>query len=64
MTYIGYFILSVVFSAVIYPFCAHWGFGHGWLMELGYHDYAGSGTIHACAGMGALITTMILRPRN
>ncbi|CAD8127899.1 unnamed protein product [Paramecium sonneborni] len=64
MTYIGYFILSVVFSSVIYPFCAHWGFGHGWLMELGYHDYAGSGTIHASAGMGALMTTMILKPRN
>lgn len=63
MTYSGYFCLSVVFSAVIYPFCAHWGFGKGWLMEMGYHDYAGSGTIHASAGMGALVTTIFLRPR-
>lgn len=64
MTYGAYAALSVVFSAVIYPFCAHWGFGKGWLMELGYHDYAGSATIHASAGMGALVTTIFLRPRR
>lgn len=32
-------------------------------MDMGYHDFAGSGTIHASAGMGALITTLFLKPR-
>jgi Amt family ammonium transporter len=65
MNIFGYTLLSVVFSSIIYPFCAHWGFSEeGWLFELGYHDFAGSGTIHAMAGMGALVTTMVLGPRK
>lgn len=64
MTFFGYIGLSVVFSGIVYPFAAHWGFGSGWLMELGYHDFAGSGTIHATGGIGALITTIMLKPRK
>jgi Amt family ammonium transporter len=65
MNIFGYTILSIVFSLVIYPFCAHWGFApDGWLVEMGYHDFAGSGTIHAMAGVGALVTTAFLGPRK
>ena len=64
MTFFGYIGLSIVFSGLIYPFAAHWGFGGGWLMSMGYHDFAGSGTVHAIGGMGALITTLMLKPRN
>lgn len=31
MSVIGYCILSVAFSAFIYPVCAHWTWGGGWL---------------------------------
>ncbi len=31
---------------------------------MGYHDFAGSGTIHAMAGVGALVTTIFLGPRK
>lgn len=65
MNIFGYTVLSIVFNTVIYPFCAHWGFSEeGWLFEMGYHDFAGSGTIHAMAGVGALVTTIALGPRK
>lgn len=64
MTFFGYVGLSLVFSGIIYPFAAHWGFGNGFLMSMGYHDFAGSGTIHAVGGVGALMTTLMLKPRK
>jgi Amt family ammonium transporter len=64
MTYIGYIGLSFGFSGWIYPIAAHWGFGGGWLMNMGYHDFAGDGTVHAVGGVGALVLTIMLKPRK
>ena len=64
MTYYGYVGLSIVFSGLIYPFAAHWGFGKGWLMDMGYHDFAGCGTVHTVGGVGALVLTIMLKPRK
>lgn len=65
MTFFGYIGLSIGFSGLIYPFAAHWGFDpNGWLIKMGYHDFAGSGTVHAVGGTGALLTTLFLRPRK
>jgi Amt family ammonium transporter len=30
---------------------------------MGYHDFAGSGTIHLTGAVGALVTTVMLKPR-
>lgn len=62
MSYIGYILLSVVFSGFIYPIVIHWAY-RGWLYDKGYHDFAGSGAIHLTAGIGALVLTIYLRPR-
>ncbi|CAK76318.1 unnamed protein product (macronuclear) [Paramecium tetraurelia] len=59
----GYIALSALFSGFIYPICIHWAF-KGWLYDLGYHDFAGSGAIHLTAGIGALVVTYMLRPRT
>jgi ammonium transporter, Amt family len=65
MTYFGYMGLSIGFNVLIYPFTAHWGFDpNGWLVDMGYKDFAGSGTVHAVGGIGALMTTLYLRPRT
>jgi Amt family ammonium transporter len=64
MSFVGYMILSVVFSAWIYPVIIHWAFGNGWLMQMGYHDFAGSGAIHLTGAMGALAVTWLLKPRK
>lgn len=60
----GYCLLSLVFSAFIYPVAAHWTWGGGWLQQMGYLDLAGSGTIHFMAAVGALTLTVMLKPRR
>jgi Amt family ammonium transporter len=59
----NYLIYSVLISAIIYPISGHWGWGGGWLAELGFHDFAGSTLVHACGGMLALAGAMALGPR-
>ena len=34
------------------------------MKNLGYHDFAGSGAIHLTAGVGALVLTIMLKPRK
>lgn len=60
----GFMILSVVFSSWIFPVAMHWGYGNGWLMDMGYHDFSGSGTIHVTCAIGVLTTTVMLKPRK
>ncbi len=59
----SYCIYSAVISGVIYPIEAHWGWGGGWLSELGFHDFAGSCHIHMVGGIAALVGAAILGPR-
>ena len=59
----NYLLYSVLISAFVYPVSGHWGWGGGWLSELGFHDFAGSTLVHACGGMLALAGAMALGPR-
>ena len=61
--FLSYCIYSAVISALIYPIEAHWIWGGGWLSQLGFHDFAGSCTIHMVGGISALIGAKILGPR-
>ncbi|WP_394526136.1 ammonium transporter [Lacrimispora sp. JR3] len=60
----AYLIYSAVISAVIYPIEAGWIWnGSGWLLNLGYVDFAGSSAIHMVGGLSAFIGAAILGPR-
>jgi Amt family ammonium transporter len=72
----SYIIYSIVISAVIYPISGHWIWGGGWLSTLGtadgllsglgaygFHDFAGSTTVHMVGGLSALVGAKILGPR-
>ncbi|MEE0857902.1 MAG: ammonium transporter [Acutalibacteraceae bacterium] len=61
--FISYCVYSGVISAVIYPIEAHWIWGGGWLVQLGFVDFAGSCAIHMVGGISALIGAAILGPR-
>ncbi len=61
--FLSYCIYSGVISALIYPIEAHWIWGHGWLAQLGFHDFAGSCAIHMVGGISALIGAKILGAR-
>lgn len=61
--FLSYCVYSGVISALIYPIEAHWIWGGGWLVQWGFHDFAGSCAIHMVGGISALIGAKILGPR-
>ncbi|MBR4720245.1 MAG: ammonium transporter [Clostridia bacterium] len=62
--FISYCIYSGVISLIVYPVEAGWVWNEaGWLVNLGFHDYAGSAAIHTVGGVAALIGATILGPR-
>lgn len=58
-----YVVYSVLISGLVYPISGHWGWGDGWLSNMGFHDFAGSTIVHACGGMLALAGAIVLGPR-
>lgn len=61
--FVSYMIYSFLISAIVYPIVVHWTWGGGWLYELGYHDFAGSGIVHMTGGVAALVGAAMLGPR-
>jgi len=60
----AYCIYSIVISAVIYPIEAGWVWnGNGWLTQLGFIDFAGSGAIHMVGGIAGFVGAAFLGPR-
>ncbi|MCL2214551.1 MAG: ammonium transporter [Treponema sp.] len=60
----AYCIYSIVISAVIYPIEAGWVWNaNGWLYQLGFIDFAGSGAIHMAGGICALVGAAFVGPR-
>lgn len=48
----------------IYPIVSHWVWSEeGWLLTLGYKDFAGSGAVHATAGICSLVAAIFIGPR-
>ncbi len=61
--FLTYCIYSAVISGIIYPIEAHWTWGGGFLVKMGFHDYAGSNCIHMVGGICALVGAAFLGPR-
>ena len=61
--FLSYCIYSGVISLIVYPIEAHWVWGGGWLVSLGFHDFAGSTAIHMVGGIAALIGAIMVGPR-
>jgi Amt family ammonium transporter len=51
--FMAYVLVSIGIGLLIYPVFGHWAWGGGWLMDLGFHDFAGSSVVHL---LGAGIT--------
>ncbi|MEN9266327.1 MAG: hypothetical protein Q6K99_08840, partial [Thermostichales cyanobacterium BF4_bins_65] len=72
--FIAYVLYSIVISSVIYPISGGWAWNGlfedynggtaGWLENLGYVDYAGSGVVHLCGGAAALAGAVAIGPRT
>lgn len=62
--FISYCIYSGVISLFVYPIEAGWVWNsEGWLVKLGFHDFAGSAAIHSVGGLTALIGAIMVGPR-
>ncbi|MBQ7687610.1 MAG: ammonium transporter [Clostridia bacterium] len=62
--FISYCIYSGVISLFVYPIEAGWVCNEaGWLVKLGFHDFAGSAAIHSVGGITALIGAIMVGPR-
>ena len=62
--FLSYCIYSGVISLFVYPIEAGWVWNaNGWLLKLGFHDFAGSAAIHSVGGITALIGAIMVGPR-
>ncbi len=72
MSFIGYVILSVIVTCVIYPITGAWVWGDilqtnhqaSWLANLGFHDFAGATVVHSVGGWVALSGILTIGPRT
>mgnify|MGYP002716452777 FL=1 len=56
--------ILIYISGLIYPIAAHWVWApSGWLLNLGYYDFAGSGPVHLLGGACAGVAAALLGPR-
>ena len=60
----SFFLFSVVLTGFIYPVQGFWKWGGGWLEQLGFLDFAGSGIVHLCGGAAALAGVLLLGARK
>ena len=62
--FVSYCIYSGVISLFVNPIEAGWVWNsQGWLVNLGFHDFAGSAAIHSVGGVTALIGAIMVGPR-
>eukprot|EP00908_Phaeocystis_cordata_P015176 Transcript_2629.p1 GENE.Transcript_2629~~Transcript_2629.p1 ORF type:complete len:596 (-),score=160.71 Transcript_2629:2499-4286(-) len=60
-----YIVLSTIVSSLVYPFVAHWAWASkGWLVGLGFYDFAGSGVVHLTGGTASVVATVVLGVRT
>jgi len=60
----SYLIYTPFITGLIYPVVTHWVWsGQGWLSDLGYVDFAGSGVVHMLGGVAALAGVLVIGPR-
>ena len=64
MKLFSFLAFAVIMTGFIYPIQGLWSWGGGFLSEVGYSDYAGSGIVHMCGAAAALALVIILGPRK
>jgi Amt family ammonium transporter len=59
----SYLIYTPFVTGLIYPVVTHWVWGGGWLSEVGFFDFAGSGVVHMLGGAAALAGVVVVGAR-
>lgn len=64
MKLMSFFVFVIVFTSFIYPMQGFWMWGGGFLKELGFSDFAGSGVVHMAGATAALAGVILLGARK
>ncbi len=64
MKLMAFFAFAIVFTALIYPIQGFWKWGGGFLDELNFLDFAGSGVVHMAGATAALAGVLLLGARK
>ena len=64
MRLLPFFIFCIFLTGFIYPIQGYWKWGGGFLDQMGYADFAGSGVVHLCGAAAALAAVIVLGPRK
>ena len=60
----SFLLFCVVMTGFIYPIQGYWKWGGGFLDQLGFNDFAGSGVVHLCGAAAALAGVILLGARK
>ncbi len=60
----SFFAFAAVLTGFIYPVQGFWKWGGGWLDQLGFQDFAGSGVVHLCGAAAAFAGVLLLGARK
>ena len=61
----AYLCICTLLCGFVYPLHVRWSWAEGgFLRDLGFHDFAGSGVVHVTGGAAALAAAHILGPRS
>lgn len=60
----SFLLFAVVMTGFIYPVQGYWKWGGGFLDQLGFSDFAGSGVVHLAGASAALAGVLLLGPRR
>jgi len=60
----SFFLFAIALTGFIYPVQGFWKWGGGWLDQLGFADFAGSGVVHLCGAAAALAGVLLLGARK
>jgi len=64
MKLFSFLLFAVVMTGFIYPMQGFWKWGGGFLDELGFLDFAGSGVVHLCGATAAFAGVLLLGARK
>ena len=60
----SFLLFAVFMTGFIYPVQGYWKWGHGFLHQLGFNDFAGSGVVHLAGASAALAGVLLLGART
>jgi Amt family ammonium transporter len=64
MKLMAFFVFAIVFTGFIYPVEGYWKWGGGFLDQMGFQDFAGSGIVHMAGASAALAGVLLLGARK